>query len=92
MASRDRRRTCAAIVVGLAAMAMGHVGARSPSAQSSRVVINEVQYDPEPSGDDSDYEWLELRNGGPGSVTMSGWPMANRTTPCRRWTWGPAST
>ncbi len=43
------------------------------SAQRPRVVINEVQYDPPPSGSDAAYEWVELLNVDLRPVAMSGW-------------------
>ncbi|HET7173271.1 MAG TPA: lamin tail domain-containing protein [Nocardioidaceae bacterium] len=49
-----------------------------PGSSSGRVAFVGVEYDP--SGDDNyelDSEWIELRNGGSGSVSLAGWRISD---------------
>jgi len=57
---------------------------RSPSASEEAspfsVKINEVLYDPEPSGDDGAHEWVELHNAGPEAVDLKGWTLTDNAS------------
>jgi hypothetical protein len=44
-----------------------------------RVLINEVMYDPDGVGPDSDGEWVELYNAGEQPVSLGGWSLADAT-------------
>lgn len=55
----------------------GRVLVGAPSAQRSKVVVNEVQYDPPVSGSEQSYEWLELLNVGADGVALGGWQIAD---------------
>ena len=47
------------------------------SAEGATIVVNEVQYDPEPAARESGYEWVELWNGGLATVSLAGWRIAD---------------
>lgn len=47
------------------------------SAEGATLVVNEVQYDPEPGGSEAAYEWLELLNTGVATVSLAGWAVAD---------------
>jgi len=75
---------------GLWALVMGGLGAtaagvdalpsdRGPT-QGTSVVINEVQYDPPPSGNETAYEWVEILNTGGAPVPLAGWQIADNFT------------
>lgn len=55
----------------------GRLSASEEAAQGVAVVINELQYDPPPSGSESGYEWFELHNPGPSTVDLAGWRIAD---------------
>ena len=39
--------------------------------EKPRIVINEIMYDP--SGDESQYEWIEIYNGDVKTIDLNGW-------------------
>jgi hypothetical protein len=65
------------LVLAATATAVAALPAETRSSQGATIVINEVQYDPPPSGSENGYEWLELLNTGPAPVTLEGWSIAD---------------
>ncbi len=68
------------VLVGVlaASTAAGALSSPIRSAQGASVVINEVQYDPPPTGfSESRYEWVELLNTGHEPVDLVGWQIAD---------------
>jgi hypothetical protein len=55
----------------------------SDTTGSAPVLINEVQYDPEPSGPDADWEWFEIYVATDTAISLSGWSVSDNsaTTP-----------
>jgi Lamin Tail Domain len=51
--------------------------AGSAAAPGSRVVINEVLYDPAGAGTDASSEWVELYNAADATVDLTGWSLAD---------------
>jgi len=52
----------------------------SGEASPFSVKINEVLYDPQPSGDDAAHEWVELYNAGPEAVELKGWSLTDNAS------------
>ncbi|MGB6836294.1 MAG: lamin tail domain-containing protein, partial [Dehalococcoidia bacterium] len=52
----------------------------SGEASPFSIKINEVLYDPEPSGDDAAHEWVELYNAGPEAVDLEGWSLTDNAS------------
>ena len=70
------------VIVALlaASVAASALASMMQPAQGGSIVINEVQYDPSPSGSESAYEWVELLNTGTSAVTLDGWRIADNRT------------
>ena len=60
----------------------GAVRPPGPPGEASpfSVKINEVLYDPDPSGDDAAHEWVELYNAGPEAVDLEGWTLTDNAS------------
>lgn len=75
-----RRTWCPVVFVSacvlLAAGGVEASGLMGRFAQGG-IVLNEVAYDPPPSGSESKYEWVELYNRGGGEVSLAGWRIAD---------------
>jgi hypothetical protein len=73
------------VAIGAASHAarQGESGATHPATDThalpptSRVVINEVMYDPAGIGRDAEGEWVELYNGGEQPISLGGWSLAD---------------
>ncbi len=79
---RARSLSGSILLVCLLAPASGRAALLSihRSARGAAVVVNEVQYDPPPSGRELQYEWVELYNAGGETVELAGWSLADNRT------------
>ncbi len=54
-----------------------NLGPRAPAAGPATLRLSEIMADPEESGRDSAYEWVELFNAGSDPVDLKGWKLAD---------------
>jgi hypothetical protein len=57
--------------------AQGRTVVASAAPSASKIVINEVLYDPGIAGANGDGEWVELYNAGDGAVDLGGWTLTD---------------
>ncbi len=52
-------------------------GAPSAATSNTKLVINEVMYDPDARGSDAEGEWIELFNAGMDDIDLNGWSVTD---------------